>query len=449
MRKVFVLGLDSAPPKTLYERYGVDIPALGSLIDDSRRWLMRTCHPPITIPAWLVMFTGRTPGELGIYGFRHRKPGDVGHTYIINSNFIKHQTLWDAVGRAGGRVGIFGVPPTYPPRPVRGFMITDFMTPGPENQYAFPPWLKRELESRFGPLIFDVKFRRHDKERVRDELFQMTKQHLKIIEYLVKRKAWDLFIYVEIGIDRIHHAFWKYFDVSHPRYEENEELSRVIPDYYKLIDEGFERIRKALPKDTIIVVASDHGVKSMAGAFAVNEWLIKEGYLKLKEKPKKPGTDLTREIIDWDSTIAWGWGGYYSRIFINLKGREPKGIVGKEEFEDVVTQLSNDLRRVRGDNGALWRNIVLRPEEIYPEVRGDPPDIMAYFDDLNWRAAGTIGWDTPFLPENDRGPDDAVHDWHGVFTVYDPEGTVSRGMVGEMPIEHIADYLRELILSKS
>jgi len=219
LRKVFVLGLDSAPPKTLYERYGVDIPALGSLIDDSRRWLMRTCHPPITIPAWLVMFTGKTPGELGIYGFRHRKPGDVGHTYIINSNFIKHQTLWDAVGRAGGRVGIFGVPPTYPPRPVRGFLITDFMTPGPENQYAFPPWLKRELESRFGPLIFDVKFRRHDKERVRDELLQMTKQHLKIIEYLAKRKAWDLFIYVEIGIDRIHHAFWKYFDVSHPRYE--------------------------------------------------------------------------------------------------------------------------------------------------------------------------------------------------------------------------------------
>jgi predicted AlkP superfamily phosphohydrolase/phosphomutase len=187
----------------------------------------------------------------------------------------------------------------------------------------------------------------------------------------------------------------------------------------------------------------------MAGAFAVNEWIIKEGYLKLKEKPRRPGTDLTREMIDWDSTVAWGWGGYYSRIFINLKGREPKGIVGREEFEDVVTQLSNDLRRVRGDNGALWRNIVLRPEEIYPEVRGDPPDLMAYFDDLSWRAAGTVGWDTPFLPENDRGPDDAVHDWHGVFTIYDPEGTVPRGMGGEMPIERIANYLRELMLSKS
>ncbi len=448
MRRMFILGLDSVPPKILYERYGVEIPNMASIVDESRRWLMRTCYPPITIPAWLVMFTGKTPGELGIYGFRHRKPGDVEYSYIVNSNFIKHETLWDFVGRAGGRVGVFGVPPTYPPKPVRGFIITDFMTPGPENQYSFPPWLKRELESRFGPLIFDVKFRRHDKLNVRNELFKMTEQHFQIIEYLMKKKIWDLFIYVEIGVDRIHHAFWKYFDVSHPRYSEDEELSKVIPEYYKLLDEWFSKIIRQIPKDTIIVIASDHGVKSMTGAFAVNEWLIREGYLRLKKEPARPCTDLSKELIDWNKTLAWGWGGYYSRIFINLKGREPQGIVCKRDYDDIVNQLINDLQKIRGENGVVWRNIVHRPEDIFPEVRGDPPDLMAYFDDLSWRAAGTIGWNTPYLPENDRGPDDAVHDWYGVFTVYDPEGTISRGMAGEIPIERIANYLKELIFHR-
>ncbi len=445
MRKLFILGLDSAPPKTIYERYGVEIPNIAEMVDESQRWLMRSCHRPITIPAWMVMFTGKTPGELGIYGFRHRKPGDVRHSYIINYSYIKEPTLWDEVSKAGGRVGVFGVPPTYPPRPVKGFLISDFMTPGPDKQYAFPPWLKGEIQEKFGPLIFDVKFRREDKLSVRDELFEMTYQHLQITKYLVRRKVWDLFIYMEVGIDRIHHAFWKYFDVSHPRYTPDKELSKVIPKYYELVDKEFGELRKELPKDTIIVLVSDHGAKAMAGAFAINEWLIREGYLKLKEEPKKPGTDLTKEMIDWGKTIAWGWGGYYSRIFINLKGREPKGVIGKEEYETVVDQLIRDIARIKGPQGQQWRNLAFRPSEIYPVVRGDPPDLMAYFDDLSWRAAGTVGWGTPYLKENDRGPDDAVHDWHGVFTIYDPEGTVGKGMAGEMPIESIKDRLLEVI----
>ena len=61
-----------------------------------------------------------------------------------------------------------------------------------------------------------------------------------------------------------------------------------------------------------------------------------------------------------------------------------------------------------------------RPEELYPLVRGDAPDLIAYFDDLYWRSAGTLGWPTPYLRENDRGPDDAVHDYDGVFILYDP-----------------------------
>jgi len=448
LRRVFILGLDCAPPKILYEGYGVELNNLKELIEGSERYLLRSTHPPITIPAWISMFTGKTPGELGLYGFRHRKPGDVKESYIVNSRYVKYPTLWDIVGREGGRVGVIGVPPTYPPKPVHGFLITDFTTPGPEKPYTFPPWLRRELESRFGPYIFDIVYRSHEKEKVARELFKMTEQHLRIVNYLLTRKEWDLFIYVEVGLDRAHHAFWKYFDKEHPRHEKHPVLSKVIPNYYRLIDEWFGEVRKVLPKDTIIVVASDHGAKAMKGAFVVNQWLIEEGYLRLKEKPKKKGIDLSGEMIDWEHTIAWGWGGYYARIFINLKGREPKGIVGKEEYEEVINQLKRDISRIKGPNGEYWDNKAYTPQELYPVVNGDAPDLIVYFDDLSWRSAGTLGWGTKYLPENDRGPDDAVHDWIGVFSIYDPEGTVGEGLKGELRIDEVTSRLLGIIQGK-
>ncbi len=449
-RRVFVLGLDSLPPRSLYGELGRDsLEYIRGLVGEGQRYSMRTCHPPITVPAWMSMFTGKTPGELGIYGFRHRRPGEYGY-YIVNSSYVKHPPVWDTLGRQGFRVGLYGVPPTYPPKPVHGFMVTDFTTPGPEKPYTFPPWLKRELEQVTGPTVFDIVYRSHDKAGVARELYRMLENHFRQVEYLATRKQWDLFIYVEIGVDRAHHAFWKYFDPEHPRHQEHPEYSGVIPRVYRMIDEWFEKLHQKLPHDTIIVVVSDHGVKAMKGAFTINQWLAEQGYLKLREKvgELRPGTDLKEELVDWDHTVAWAWGGYYSRVFINLKGRERRGAVEPKYYEETLEQLRRDLLRIRGPGGEEWENAAYRPSELYPETNGDPPDLMLYLDDLWWRPAGTLGWPSNYLEENDRGPDDAVHDWLGVYAVYDPEGTLEKGDRGVVEITSIRDRLLELVAGK-
>jgi len=442
--KLLVIGLDATPPKLLYDEFIDDLPTLGGLVKDSTRYLMRTTYPPITIPAWAVMVTGRTPGELGIYGFRHRKPGDVRSSYIVNSRMIKDPTIWDTLSRKGMKSVVVSVPPSYPPRPIRGYMISCFITPDPGKMYTWPPTLKRELESKFGPYLFDVIYRTEEKDRVIRELWEMTSQHFKVLNHLMD-KGWDFFMFVEIGVDRVQHAFWKFFDKSHHKYVPGNPYENVIRDYYKLLDKELEKMLKKVPKDTAIVVVSDHGAKAMKGAFAINQWLMEEGYLKLKEEPKKPGVDIEPEMIDWSKTIAWGWGGYYSRIFINLKGREPNGIVEPKDYEKVIEDLKDSIKSVKGPNGEPWKTEAYTPQELYPAVNGDPPDLMVFLDDLNWRAAGTIGWPTKYLPENDRGPDDAVHDWLGVFTVYDPEGRYSPGDKGEINIEKLSNVLIDLI----
>ncbi len=414
--RVLVLGLDSAPPRILYNDLKGELENLESVME--WKGMIRSCHPPITIPAWAVMVTGRTPGELGLYGFRHRRPGKYDGTYIANSTMVKARKIWDNFKR----VVLLGVPPSYPPRPVRGVMVSDFITPGPEKQYTWPASLKKEIESLIGgPYIFDVEFRLEDKDRIIKGLWEMTKLQFKVFKHLLTTKDWDFAMMVQIGVDRVQHAFWKYYDPDHPRHPGPNKYEDIIPRYYKLIDELVGEILQAIPRDTRIIVVSDHGAKAMKGALAVNQWLEEEGFLVLKRKPEKPGIDLKPNMVDWEKTKAWAWGGYYSRIFINVKGREPQGTVDPEDVPGLIEEIKKKLAKLKGPNGEAWNTKAYTPNEVYPEVRGDPPDLMVYLDDLSWRAAGTIGWPNMHLEENDRGPDDAVHDWIGIAVAnWDP-----------------------------
>ena len=75
-----------------------------------------------------------------------------------------------------------------------------------------------------------------------------------------------------------------------------------------------------------MIVVSDHGAQCMHGGIALNEWLIRRGDLVLQSPPTAPSR-LEGLKIDWAKTTAWGAGGYYGRLFLNVKGREPQGLI--------------------------------------------------------------------------------------------------------------------------
>ncbi|MEM3594577.1 MAG: alkaline phosphatase family protein, partial [Candidatus Jordarchaeaceae archaeon] len=367
---------------------------------------------------WMVMMTSRDPGTLGLYGFRHKKSYSY-ETWIANSKSIKHKTIWDILSEKGLKSCIVGVPPSYPPKPINGCLVSCFITPDAEKDYTYPKELKSELEAKFGKYIFDVEFRAEERDQVLERIYEMTKQHFQVIKYLIQKGGWDLFAFVEIGLDRIHHAFWKFFDKKHPKYVPNNKYENVIREYYKYLDKEIGDLLGLLDNDTIVLVVSDHGAKQMKGAFCINQWLMQEGYLKIKGNPER-GAKIEDAPIDWARTKAWGWGGYYARIFINVEGREPQGTVTPEDYEKTLDELAEKLKQIRGPNGEKFHNKIYKPEEIYDELNGDSPDLIVYFDDLYWRSAGTIGYETLYLSENDTGPDDAVHSEYGVFILYDP-----------------------------
>jgi len=412
--KLLIIGLDCADPRLLFGWID-DLPNLKKLMGNGAYGSLLSTHPPITVPAWAVMMSGKDPGQLGYYGFRNRKDHSYGGYGIANANAVKEDRVWDILSKAGKKVVLLGVPQTYPPKPVNGCVVSGFLAPSTESNYTFPIPLKDEIEEVSDGYVLDVEnFRTDDKEALLGRIYDKTEKHFKAARHLIKTKPWDFFMLVEMGVDRIHHGFWSFTDPEHRSYEPGNPFENSIKDYYKYCDREIGELLALVPDDTVVIAVSDHGARRMDGGLCFNEWLIREGYLTLKEYP----SELTRIAdveIDWSRTKAWGDGGYYGRLFLNVKGREPEGIVDPEDYENVRTELIGKIEAIEGPDGSNLGSTAHRPEDLYREVNGVPPDLIAYFGDLGWRSVGSVGHGSIHTFENDTGSDEANHDWNGVF----------------------------------
>jgi predicted AlkP superfamily phosphohydrolase/phosphomutase len=241
---------------------------------------------------------------------------------------------------------------------------------------------------------------------------------------------------VEIGVDRIHHAFWRYLDARHPKYEPNHPYSEVIRDYYHYLDDQIGEVLAGFDAETTVLVVSDHGAQCMEGAICVNEWLLRAGYLTLREPPE--GTiPFSKAQIDWDRTLAWGEGGYYCRLCLNVQGREPCGVVHPAEYEALRDELIAGLEALTDLAGRPIGTRAHRPEALWPVRHGIPPDLVVYFGDLAWRSNGSIGHGQIHTFENDTGPDDANHSKHGLFIMAGP-GVPGAGQLHDLAIYDVA-----------
>jgi predicted AlkP superfamily phosphohydrolase/phosphomutase len=416
--RALVIGLDCAPPQLVFERWRDDLPTLRALMERGRYGVLRSCDPPITVPAWACMTSSRSPGALGIYGFRNRRDYSYDGLSIADSRAVRVPRVWDVLSARGRPVIVIGVPPTYPVSAVNGVMISDFLTPDTERaQYTYPAELKQEIEGLVGRYMVDVdNFRTPDKGRLLVDLEEMTEKRFRVAEHLLETRPWDLFFMVEIGTDRVHHAFWRFADPEHRLYEPGNRFEAAMLDYYRALDERIARLLRFAGDDTAVLVVSDHGAKRIDGGICVNEWLRREDYLVLKEAPAEP-TRFTPDMVDWARTAAWGEGGYYARISLNVAGREPEGTVAANDYDALREELKVGLEALGDDKGRPIGTVVHRPEDLYPEQRGIPPDLLVYFGDLFWRSIGQVGMGAVHVFENDTGPDDANHASEGLYLI--------------------------------
>ncbi|NJL82461.1 MAG: phosphodiesterase [Chloroflexaceae bacterium] len=417
--KLLIIGLDCAEPSLVFERWRQDLPNLSRLMNQGTYGRLESCIPAITVPAWSCLLSGRDPGELGIYGFRNRADRSYNQMAIANSHSVKFPRLWNYLSDAGWKVVVVNVPGTYPPQLVNGALVSGCLTPDTTTQFTHPPSLGEQVAAWVERYRFDVEnFRSHDKNRILKDIYDLCNQTFTLALNLQAKYDPDFLMLVELGLDRVHHAFWKYMDSRHPLHEPGSPLANVIYDYYCHLDRSLGKLLAACEDATVLVV-SDHGAQPLMGGFCLNQWLIQEGYLKLAETPEKPAF-LEQVAVDWPQTQAWGAGGYYGRIFLNVQGREPQGTIPLSDYEAVRDRLVARLEAIPGSDGQPLGVAAYRPQQLYQRVRGIAPDLIVYFQNLAWRSVGTIGLPSLYTLENDTGPDDANHAQHGLLIFCDP-----------------------------
>jgi predicted AlkP superfamily phosphohydrolase/phosphomutase len=372
-KKVLVIGLDCGEPSLMFERWRDDLPTFRRLMDKGAYGPLRSAIPCITVPAWSSMLSSKDPGVLGIYGFRNRADYSYENMTIANGKAVKEKRVWEYLGEADKKSIVVGVPQTYPVKPMNGHLISSFLTPSIQKQYTHPNELRHEIDRILEGREYEVdvrNFRTDDKDNLLNQIYEMTEKRLKVLNYLIREKPWDFFMFVEMGVDRIHHGFWKFHDPEHHLYEPGNKFENAIKEYYQYIDREMAHFLEAVDDDTVILVVSDHGAKPMIGGFCLNQWLYQEGYLVFKDEVPTDRLVRFEDLkVDWAKTTAWGSGGYYGRLSFNVQGREPQGLIPQEDYEKVRSEMAEKLESLVDHEGNSLNTICYKPEDIYREVR--------------------------------------------------------------------------------
>ena len=434
---VVVLGFDGTSGPWLFRSLD-QLPNFARVFAEASYGELRSCEPPITVPAWASMFSGLDPGELGLYGFRHRYGPDPEQQGMVHSGLLPPSMLWNRAAEHGKRCVLLGVPPSYPPPAVPGAAVGCFLTPEHEEGFASPKSLAERIRRNVPNYRFDIgDFRNRPAEQTWELLVEMARGHFRVAGDLVREEPFDLFAMVEIGSDRVQHLFWGEGRASGG---EGSDAGPLVFEYYRVLDEELGRLLEVLGEKVHLWLMSDHGAQSMRGGVFLNEWLIRHGYLRLKERPSKLAP-LVSDLVDWSRTAAWAEGGYVGRIFLNVRGRQSRGVLSAAEADRVRAEIAQGLRATLADgDGGHVPAEVWSATERYQRVTGFPPDLFVYLDGLGCRAFGSVGSGALWSSENDLGPDRANHHPLG-FYAYRPPAGAGRGYIGERALAELYPIL--------
>ncbi len=457
--KVLVLGLDGVTWDILDPLMSEGhLPNLASLRRMGASGGLASVFPPLSPVAWTGVMTGKNSGKHGVFEFLEygRDPLKV---RVNSSRSIQADLLWEIAGRHGKKTVAGGVPMSYPPRPARnfpGFYLGDFLSPEQAPDFTSDPALFAELEQVVGPYrpwsttIHDG----GNEAGVIDDLTRFLEQHLKTVEFLMRRCEWDLLIFDLMATDRLCHELWHVWDLAHRAARGREaELKALRPrliEFWKTLDRGVGAIHALLPSDAALLLMSDHGFGPIEWYVNFNVWLLEQGFIALQDsfyvKQKQwfyrrgmtpefvynvmsrlglaghrvsrfrgkqssfvdrlsESVFLSRRHIDWSRTQAYSQGNF-GQIFINLKGRQTHGCVEPADVGAVRRDLKAGLLEIlHPETREPLVEHVYEAEELYHGPHTPlAPDLTVVLNDWRYRTIGLHDFTTHKVVSPAFGP---------------------------------------------
>jgi predicted AlkP superfamily phosphohydrolase/phosphomutase len=422
--KLLVIGWDGATFDLIGPWVaGGELPNLARLMRDGVRGQLQSVPNMNSGPAWTSMATGLNPGRHGIFGL----VGFAQDSYRmrpLNASDGRGKTLWRRLSETGQRVVVMNLPMTYPAEPVNGALVAGGDAPGPASpRFTYPEDLIHEINAEAGEYILaarlDGLIRAGRKAQALDRLHRMIDGRTRAALHLMERQPWDLFAVLFTASDSVQHYFWE--DLSGGPFQD------AILEVFRHLDAALGTLVAQAGDRVAVVVLSDHGFGSaQSGVRYLNDFLSGLGLLHYRSRrdwrtsalrwaflqterrlgaglkewllAHLPGTyerataGLWLESVDWSTTRAFGVAGT-SEIWINLRGRQPMGVVSPgTEYEETVTLVQRALEgAVDPATGNRVIKSVLRRDDLYHGPFLDrAPDLLVTWGDE--QATSGLAW---------------------------------------------------------
>ena len=353
--RVAFVGIDGVPYSLLAD-HPEEFENFAALASEGSAGAIDSIVPPESSACWPALTTGKNPGATGVYGFQDREVGSY-ETYVPMGRDVQAKRLWTRVDDDGREATVMNVPVTFPPDRELQRMVSGFLSPGVDKA-AYPDEIREYLQSIDYRIDVNAKLG-HDDDKAAfiEDAHETIDKRFEAFTHYLEADDWDLFFGVFMTTDRINHFLFEHYETEGEYYEE-------FMEFYRKLDEYIGEIRAMLPDDVTLVVASDHGFTTLDYEVHCNRWLEQEGWLEYEgDDPEELG-DIA------DGTEAYSL--IPGRFYINLEGREPRGSVPEEEYEQKRDELKTALESMTGPDG---EPVVERVETSEDAYRGDHADI--------------------------------------------------------------------------
>jgi len=430
--KVLVIGLDGVP-LSLIRGWAEEgkLPTFRRLMERGVVGDLRSTIPPTSGPSWSTFMTGKNPGKTGIYDFLYRREG----TYSfppVNASRRDGVAIWKLLSDRGRTVGVVNVPMSYPVEKVNGYMISGWMTPYSAQDFSYPEDLWRELRDEIGyytiyPTETFAPSRRDSFFEACDDLLDLRS---RTVSYLMEKYPTDFFMVVLFDTDRVLHQLWHYLDPGHPwrAAGDGTDKSDPVVRYFQHVDKKVAQIVERADEDTLVIVLSDHGMGPAHNFIVLNNWLLDVGLLQLKRDVPRVlkrwlfdmgftlrnvhrvadrlglakhaeykglySMDHLMKLIflsfldvDWSRSKAYSFGRHLGSIYLNVKGREPEGIIAPgreyEEAREEIIRLAEQFADPRTGEPLIGE--IIKREDVYegPYLDRAPDLILRPRDERN------------------------------------------------------------------
>ncbi len=397
-QRVCVVGLDGVPC-SMVQRFVADgvMPRLGEIARAGALRDMTVSLPEISSVSWSTFMTGRNPGTHGIFGFTDLHPGTYTQSFPSFRD-LKTETIWDRLGERKMRSVVINQPATYPARPLHGALVSGFVAVHLDKS-VFPARYLRTLRDLDYEIDLDAGEFGGNPPALFRKLHQMLRMREQLMNTLWEEEKWNLMEIVVTGTDRLHHfQFDAYEDPSHPHHAD-------FLDYYRAVDAFVGRVYDRFQQDKEargFFVLSDHGFCRTRYEVNVNRVLQEHGFLVLN--------DPAARDLDAISERATAFALDPSRIYLHRRGRYPRGGVGSERTEALLSEITDVFAGLEHEGEKVIRRIV-RGSEVYsgPEAVRAPDLVLVTANGFDLK--GRVSTETVVAQRRLQG----MHTWDDAF----------------------------------